>query len=37
MQNYKIYHTVDPMYVLEDSEEYLEIVIKGDSSSVTLL
>ncbi|MBU3107673.1 DUF3791 domain-containing protein [Clostridium gasigenes] len=37
LQNYKIYHTVDPMYVLEDSEEYLEIVIQGDSSSVTLL
>lgn len=25
LRNYKIYHTVDPMYVLLDSEEYLNI------------
>lgn len=29
ISNYKIYHTVDPMYVLEDSEDCLNIEIRS--------
>ena len=29
LRNYKIYHTVDPMYVLLDSEDYLNIKIRS--------
>lgn len=34
LRNYKIYHTVDPMYVLLDSEDYLNIkILKANVSN----
>lgn len=31
LRNYKIYHTVDPMYVLEDCQDCLEIKLVSDN------